>query len=91
MDARLEQTVLTVVGSVLGREALALSDDFFAVGGTSLAAAVVITHLQRLLGTDVPLRALMENSVLGSFVTALSRSLAQAGMQRAAPGGMRDG
>ncbi|MGH9023681.1 MAG: condensation domain-containing protein, partial [Acidimicrobiia bacterium] len=45
---------------VLGREEVGSHDDFFALGGTSLAAARLARHLGVMLGADVPLRAIFD-------------------------------
>jgi acetoacetyl-CoA synthetase len=46
--------------SVLGLRDIADGDDFFALGGTSLQAVRVFTHIRDRLGVDLPLSVLME-------------------------------
>ena len=71
MPLDVDQVVLKTVSQVLGTTQLSPADDFFAIGGTSLSAAVVTTKLERALGLDISLRLLMENPVLGAFSQAL--------------------
>lgn len=56
-----EQMVVTVLGEVLGRERIGVRDDFFAIGGHSLAAMRVAAKLSDATGSTVPMRAVFES------------------------------
>jgi acyl carrier protein len=47
-------------------------DDFFALGGQSLAAMEVVAALRRRLGVTVRVRVLLEHPVLADFVAQLA-------------------
>ncbi|BAU87746.1 non-ribosomal peptide synthetase-like protein [Streptomyces laurentii] len=49
-------------------------DDFFALGGQSLAAMEVVAALRRRLGVHVRVRVLLEHPVLADFVAQLTLS-----------------
>ncbi|MEE8586115.1 MAG: amino acid adenylation domain-containing protein, partial [Acidobacteriota bacterium] len=49
---------------VLGIDGVAAQDDFFERGGHSLMAIRVVSRIQQVLGLEVPLRAVFENSKL---------------------------
>ncbi|MFA1545317.1 amino acid adenylation domain-containing protein, partial [Actinomadura chokoriensis] len=58
-DAR-EAAVADIVGDLLGIEAPGIDDDFFELGGDSLVAMRVATRIRRVLGVELPVRALFE-------------------------------
>ncbi|MER5986775.1 phosphopantetheine-binding protein [Streptomyces sp. NPDC001787] len=49
-------------------------DDFFALGGQSLAAMEVVAAVRRRLGITVRVRVLLEHPVLSDFAGQLDRS-----------------
>ncbi|MEV6074750.1 phosphopantetheine-binding protein [Streptomyces sp. NPDC052069] len=49
-------------------------DDFFALGGQSLAAMEVVAAVRRRLGITVRVRVLLEHPVLADFAGQLARS-----------------
>jgi amino acid adenylation domain-containing protein len=49
-----------IFADALGVERVAVDDEFFDLGGDSLAAAGVVAEIQRLFGLDVPLSAVFE-------------------------------
>ncbi|MFD4371314.1 phosphopantetheine-binding protein [Streptomyces sp. NPDC058486] len=49
-------------------------DDFFALGGQSLAAMEVVAAVRRRLGVSVKVRVLLEHPVLADFAEQLARS-----------------
>ncbi|MFM0502670.1 amino acid adenylation domain-containing protein [Paraburkholderia caffeinilytica] len=74
----LEAIVAEVWQAVLGLERVGASDDFFALGGHSLLALQVAARLQRALGRDVPLRALLDHPVLAALAAWLHVSASPA-------------
>ncbi|WP_305028225.1 phosphopantetheine-binding protein [Actinoplanes sp. ATCC 53533] len=66
----LEEALAELWTEVLGRPVGAF-DDFFKVGGHSLAATRVITRVRRDFAIQVPVRALFESPRLADFAAAL--------------------
>ncbi|WP_262402622.1 condensation domain-containing protein, partial [Actinomadura sp. CNU-125] len=58
-DAR-ETAVAGIVADLLGIAAPGIDDDFFELGGDSLVAMRVATRIRRILGVELPVRALFE-------------------------------
>ena len=75
----LEQTIAETFAQVLRLDRVGLDDDFFASGGHSLLVTQVVTRLRRVLGIELPLRALFDAPSVG----ALGRAVAA--LQGAAP------
>ncbi|WP_197093986.1 non-ribosomal peptide synthetase [Nonomuraea sp. SBT364] len=71
-----ELLVAEVWQAVLGVMAAGVHDDFFALGGHSLAAMLVAGRLREALGMEVPVRLLFERPVLGAFAAGLEELLA---------------
>jgi acyl carrier protein len=84
-----ERVVAGIWAEVLGVARVGLNDDFFALGGHSLRATRVISHVRKALGTDVPVRALFDAPTLGAFVEQVGRSAVSA--VPAAPAGLTRG
>lgn len=53
-NAAVVEQLLTLMREVLGQEQLNEQDDFFALGGSSMAAIRLVARLQRSFGHDVP-------------------------------------
>jgi amino acid adenylation domain-containing protein len=51
----MEQSLLEMLRAVLGRDAVSLDDDFFAIGGHSLAAARLFAKIEERFGAKLPL------------------------------------
>jgi amino acid adenylation domain-containing protein len=60
-DTATERAVAAIFAEVLGAARVGAADEFFALGGHSLSAMHVCTHLRDRLGVELPLRALFEN------------------------------
>ena len=56
-----EAVVVSVWEAVLGHAGIGIDDDFFALGGHSLAAAQIVARLRDALGADVPVAAVFEH------------------------------
>jgi myxalamid-type nonribosomal peptide synthetase MxaA len=73
-----EELLVEIWRDILGVDAVAIGDSFFALGGHSLAAMRHMTRLRELLGLDLPVRALDQAPSLGAFASLLeSRLLAE--------------
>ncbi len=60
---------------ILGVEAIGLGDDFFEMGGHSLAAARVMARIRLIFGVELPIRALFENPTLAALARRVSVAL----------------
>ncbi|MFI7120443.1 amino acid adenylation domain-containing protein [Amycolatopsis sp. NPDC049868] len=69
----LEEFVAVTWAEALGRERVGALDDFFGLGGHSLAATKVVGRLGEALGFPVPVRCLFDRPVLREFATELER------------------
>ncbi|WP_229579421.1 non-ribosomal peptide synthetase [Rhodococcus rhodochrous] len=58
----IEEIVASTFADVLGVERVGLDDDFFALGGNSLIATQLVSRLGSALDTQIPVRALFEDS-----------------------------
>ncbi|WP_433680722.1 amino acid adenylation domain-containing protein [Nocardia sp. CA-119907] len=66
-----EQIVADIFGAVLGRERVGAADDFFALGGDSLAATRVAARLGSALATSVPVGMIFEEPTVRALAAAL--------------------
>ena len=66
-----ERTVAEIFADVLKVEKVGREDNFFEIGGHSLAAAQAATQLGQLLQLDVPLRAVFESPTVAALAQAL--------------------
>ncbi|WP_433040912.1 non-ribosomal peptide synthetase [Dactylosporangium sp. CS-033363] len=70
-----EQLVAEVWSGVLHRDELSVYDNFFALGGHSLSATLVVGRLRDALDFAVPVRLQFEQPVLANFAAALETLL----------------
>ena len=68
---QLERDLLALWEDVLERRPLSVQDNFFDVGGDSLAAVSILAGAERLLGRRIPLYLLTEHPTISSLVAAL--------------------
>lgn len=73
-----ERVVAEVWAQALGVDGIAPGDDFFALGGTSLAAVTVARRLAEALEREVPVRLLFEHPVLRDFAGVIDGLAASA-------------
>ncbi|WP_225830132.1 type I polyketide synthase [Streptomyces sp. NK08204] len=67
-----EQAVAGIWCDILGLERVGVDDDFFALGGHSLAAVQIGTRIKSLLGVELELRAFFDNPTVAHTVTLLT-------------------
>lgn len=58
VDDNLQEVLLQIWRHTLGLPDIGLDDDFFALGGTSVQAAIAFTEIERQLGRELPLALL---------------------------------
>jgi non-ribosomal peptide synthetase component F len=68
----LEQIVVECCEEVLEVHGLGVEDEFFAVGGHSMAAAALVDLLGQDLAVDVPLLTVFENPTLGALAAGIA-------------------
>jgi acyl carrier protein len=75
----IEETLATIWMQVLHVERVSRHDNFFALGGQSLLATQIISHVRRDLQTEMPLRTLFAAPTIASFAEAIiQQELAEA-------------
>ncbi len=67
-----EAKVAAVWSRVLCVDDVGVDEDFFEIGGHSLLAAQVISHLREELGTQTPLRAIFESPTVAGLAAAIA-------------------
>ena len=71
----LEVQLTALWSHVLGRDAIGVHDDFFDLGGHSLKAVELLTHLEHLYGRQLPLAVLFEAPTVARMATLLAESV----------------
>ncbi|WP_437715402.1 amino acid adenylation domain-containing protein [Sorangium sp. So ce448] len=79
-----EEVLVQLWTTVLGRERVGASDDFFAMGGHSLLATQLMSRVRGAFGVDVPLQALFEAPTVRAFAARIEAARA-AGAKGAPP------
>ena len=69
----LEARLIALWEETLGVTPIGVKDDFFALGGHSLAAVRIVQQIERLLGQSLPLTALYANPTVEDLARALLR------------------
>jgi amino acid adenylation domain-containing protein len=72
----LERQVLAVWEDVLDVRPLGVQDNFFDVGGDSLAAVTILASVEKIVGVPVPLFLLTENPTVEQLAQALQQPIA---------------
>ncbi|MEU1285257.1 non-ribosomal peptide synthetase [Kitasatospora sp. NPDC005856] len=72
----LTEQVAEVWGTVLGVTGVRPTDDFFSLGGHSIAALRVVHLLRRRLGIELQLRHLLDSADLAAFTATVERAVA---------------
>ena len=71
----LEVQLTALWSHVLGRDATGVHDDFFDLGGHSLKAVELLTHLEHLYGRKLPLAVLFEAPTVARMASLLAESV----------------
>ena len=69
----LEQQLAAIWADVLGTERIGVDDNFFDLGGHSLAATQVISRMRKTLDLDLPLRSFFEAPTLAAIAAAAAQ------------------
>jgi hypothetical protein len=69
---RIEADLARIWCEVLGVDGVGRGDDFFALGGHSLAAMRVMTRVRRQFGVDLGVSALFQHPELAGFALAVT-------------------
>lgn len=69
-----EQAITELWSVALGVERVGLHDNFFLLGGHSLLAMQVAARMEKLLGVDIPVRAIFETPTIADLLARLSTS-----------------
>ncbi|HBL25668.1 MAG TPA: non-ribosomal peptide synthetase, partial [Acidobacteria bacterium] len=80
-----EEMLAGIWARVLGLDRVGLHDNFFTLGGQSLLATQALSRVARLLGVELPLRALFEAPTLAAFARAVEAARATEGASAAPP------
>jgi amino acid adenylation domain-containing protein/thioester reductase-like protein len=62
-----EATLAKLFGSILGVERVGIADDFFALGGHSLKATLLVSRIHKELGVACPLREVFEHPTVAGL------------------------
>jgi acyl carrier protein len=80
-DGRLspvERAIAAVWGELLGTQEIDLQDDFFALGGHSLAAVRLFARIRKEFGVDLPLATLFKAPTLGGLSALVEQARSRA-------------
>jgi acyl-CoA synthetase (AMP-forming)/AMP-acid ligase II/acyl carrier protein len=67
-----EDAVLAIWREVLGTDEIGVNDDFFDLGGHSLAAAQVVARLRDALGAELPVTAVFDHPTVAELAAAVA-------------------
>ncbi|HVG20255.1 MAG TPA: amino acid adenylation domain-containing protein, partial [Blastocatellia bacterium] len=72
-----EEKLAAIFSEVLGVERVGVEDSFFLLGGHSLSATQVVTHVRDVLQVDIPLRRMFETPTVAGLALAVEQSQGQ--------------
>jgi acyl transferase domain-containing protein/acyl carrier protein len=67
----LEQTLAEIWQQLLGIERISIHDNFFALGGHSLSATQVTSHIRKTLQIELPLQSLFDHPTIAQLAQAI--------------------
>jgi amino acid adenylation domain-containing protein len=73
--SRIEKQIANLWDSVLKVDRISIHDTFFELGGYSLLAARIISHLHRIFGVELSLQTFIENPTIAELSIILSESI----------------
>jgi acyl carrier protein len=73
----IEELLVTIWAKVLGLDRVGIHDNFFDLGGHSLAATQVISRVIDTLRMDLPLKALFESPTVADMAMVITQNLAK--------------
>lgn len=74
----IEETLVRIWQLTLHRESIGVADNFFALGGDSLAAARVVTHVRARFDIELPLSKIFQEPTLGDQARLIEERLLDA-------------
>lgn len=80
-----EQQMLILWQDILKRPAISVTDDFFALGGHSIAAMRLISAIRQKFAVELPLRALFDRPTIRQLCAQLQHSAVDADLAPALP------
>jgi len=78
-ETPIAELVSGIWGELLGVTEVSPEDDFFDLGGHSILAIQVMSHIQRAVGVELPLTGLFETPTLGQLVQYIETTLPTSG------------
>ncbi|MFJ2995794.1 phosphopantetheine-binding protein, partial [Pandoraea sp. NPDC087047] len=83
-QGEVETALAAIWAEVLGRSAVGRHDNFFALGGHSLAVLQTQASVQQALGGRLPLKSYFENATLSCLASVLQAHLTEGAAKEAA-------
>ncbi|HET7286992.1 MAG TPA: non-ribosomal peptide synthetase, partial [Pyrinomonadaceae bacterium] len=80
-----EQMVADVWANILRLPKISLHDDFFELGGHSLLATQVMVRVRKMMGVELPLRALFESPTVAKLAAQIEAALRKGTVAAAPP------
>jgi acyl carrier protein len=81
----LEAQLAEVWADVLQKERIGVTDSFFALGGHSLSAMLMVSRVRNTMGLELPLRSLFETPTIEGLALAITRAQQKTGQEQVPP------
>ncbi|HEX9987858.1 MAG TPA: amino acid adenylation domain-containing protein [Chloroflexia bacterium] len=81
----LEAQLAEVWADVLQKERIGVTDSFFALGGHSLSAMLMVSRVRNTMGLELPLRSLFETPTIEGLGLAITRAQQKVGQEQVPP------